>query len=105
MRDRWGERLRVRRFLRVTAVSCAGAALGLGALPVLTSQASASPSPITVGIMADVTGPAGASFGDVTGWAQARIDLQNAHGGVDGHKINAVVRDTATSPTQSTTAA
>lgn len=67
------------------------------------SSAASSKSPISVGLITTLTGPAAAQFeGNLQG-AQARIDLQNAQGGVNGHKINLVVEDDQTSFTQAQT--
>src|ERR1700728_640848 len=67
--------------------------------------AAANKSPILIGYMGDVTGAAASTFGDGPGGAQARVDLQNAEGGIDGHPIELKVVDTQTSPTVTLTAA
>jgi branched-chain amino acid transport system substrate-binding protein len=62
------------------------------------SPASASGSTIQVASIASLTGAA--SF---AGWqlgAQVYFDWVNAHGGVNGHKINLTILDDAGSPTQ-----
>ncbi len=54
-------------------------------------------SPISVGLITSLSGPAEPQFvGNLQG-AQARIDLQNAEGGVNGHKINLISADDQTS--------
>ncbi|MBO0729504.1 MAG: ABC transporter substrate-binding protein [Acidimicrobiaceae bacterium] len=61
-------------------------------------------SPITVGLLTTLTGPAAAQFlGNLPG-AQARIDLQNAQGGVNGHQIKLISADDQTSVTGANTA-
>jgi ABC-type branched-subunit amino acid transport system substrate-binding protein len=55
--------------------------------------------------MDDETGVAASTTGDGVGAAQARIDLQNKEGGVDGRKLKLVSVDTQSSPTQVSTAA
>ena len=84
--------------------AAAGAVIMVG-LPVATAGAATSKAPITIGIVSDNTG-AEASIGSAVPAAiEARFDLQNASGGIDGHKIVAVVGDTATSPVQAENAA
>ena len=71
-----------------------GAALGLGCMVasasltvVGTQAASAAGSPIVIGYISDQTGVASSTFADGQGGAQARIDAQNARGGVNGHEL------------------
>jgi branched-chain amino acid transport system substrate-binding protein len=60
--------------------------------------AGAAPAPITLALVTSLTGPAGSeSVGDPATF-EARIDLQNAEGGVDGHKLVPLVIDDQTSP-------
>ena len=85
--------------LRVT-----GAMLGmLGLLPlaVLTTTsapASASPAPITIAYITSITGPGAAEDASSPAGFDARIAMQNAEGGVDGHKLVPLVIDDQTSP-------
>jgi branched-chain amino acid transport system substrate-binding protein len=61
--------------------------------------ADAAPAPITIALVTSLTGQAGTeSVGDPATF-EARIDLQNAEGGVDGHKLVPLVIDDQTSPT------
>jgi branched-chain amino acid transport system substrate-binding protein len=61
--------------------------------------AGAAPAQITLALVTSLTGPAGTeSVGDPATF-EARIDLQNAEGGVDGHKLVPLVIDDQTSPT------
>lgn len=53
----------------------------------------------------DSTGAASSTFVDGVGAAQARVALQNAEGGVDGRKLDLVVGDSQSSPTEFQTAA
>ena len=71
---------------------------------VAANQASASGSPITLAYISSLTG-AGASqdAGTQSGFI-ARIDEQNAMGGVNGHKLVPLVIDDQTSPTVIATA-
>jgi len=59
---------------------------------------------ITLGLITSQTGAAAANFNGAVQGAQARIDLQNAHGGVDGRTIKLVVGDDQTSFTAAQTA-
>ena len=69
------------------------------------SSAGASSAPYTVGLVTDQTGPAASTYQNVVEGAQARIGLQNAHGGVNGHQIKLLTADDATSPSLNMTAA
>ncbi len=91
--------------LRVT-----GAMLGmLGLLPlaVLTTTsapAGASPAPITIAYITSVTGPGAAEDATSPAGFTARIDMQNAEGGVHGHKLVPLVIDDQTNPAAIATA-
>lgn len=69
-----------------------------------STPAGASPAPITIAYITSVTGPAGAEDGTSPGVFKARIALQNAEGGVHGHKLVPLVIDDQTSPSQIATA-
>jgi len=64
------------------------------------APAGASPAPITIAYVTSVTGPGGSEDGTSPGAFEARIDLQNAEGGVNGHKLVPLVLDDQTSPSQ-----
>jgi branched-chain amino acid transport system substrate-binding protein len=68
------------------------------------SSASAAGSPITIGLICSCTGPAGPEYQGTQGALMARIDVQNAEGGVNGHKIQVLFEDDGTSPAQDPTA-
>ncbi|HEY3942207.1 MAG TPA: ABC transporter substrate-binding protein [Acidimicrobiales bacterium] len=70
----------------------AGAASPAASAPGVTAKA------ISVGLVESQTGPASSTFGDSARGAQARIDLQNAQGGVDGRKLKLVVADDTSTP-------
>jgi branched-chain amino acid transport system substrate-binding protein len=65
---------------------------------------AASKAPITIAYICDCTGPGGSEDIGVVGAFKARIDLQNAMGGVNGHKISTLILDDQTSPTVDPTA-
>ena len=65
-----------------------------------TQTASAqSNSPIVIGYVGDSTGLGSPTFGGGAQAAQARVDLQNAQGGVNGHKLVLKTLDDSSSPT------
>ncbi len=68
------------------------------------ATASASGAPITIAYITDITGAGGSENSTSPAGFEARVDLQNAEGGVDGHKIVPLVIDDQTSPTQIITA-
>ena len=70
----------------------------------LTTLAEASPAPLTIAYITDVTGQAGSENGTSPAAFKARLDLQNAEGGVNGHKVVPLVIDDQTSPTEIATA-
>jgi branched-chain amino acid transport system substrate-binding protein len=74
----------------------------VGIAPV--SASAATNSPITIAFICTCSGPGGPEYQGAPGAFRARIDLQNANGGVNGHKISTLVLDDQTSPTQASTA-
>ena len=62
------------------------------------SKAGASGAPITIAMISSLTGPGASEFSDAAVGFNARIALQNALGGVNGHKIEGIVEDDQTSP-------
>jgi branched-chain amino acid transport system substrate-binding protein len=71
---------------------------------VSSSTAAASPAPITNAYITDLTGPGASENASSPAGFDARIDLQNAEGGVDGHKLVPLVIDDQTSPSEIATA-
>ena len=55
-------------------------------------------------MITSLTGQGSSEFSEAPAGFNARVALQNAQGGIAGHKINGVVLDDQTSPTQITTA-
>ena len=66
--------------------------------------AAASGSPITLAMITSLTGEGASEFSQAPAGFNARIALQNAEGGVNGHKISGIVLDDQTSPTEIATA-
>jgi branched-chain amino acid transport system substrate-binding protein len=60
--------------------------------------ASAAKAPIVIGMITDETGGAASSYVNAQDGAIARIDAQNAAGGVDGHKLVLDVVDSQSTP-------
>ncbi len=79
------------------AAGCSSSSSSSGS-PSGTATAAAAGSPIYVASLASLTGAA--SF---AGWqlgAKAYFDYVNAHGGINGHKVDFTILDDAGSPTQ-----
>jgi branched-chain amino acid transport system substrate-binding protein len=72
--------------------------LGLLTFGATTGPASASPAPITIAYISSLTGPGASEDGSSPAGFTARIDMQNAEGGVNGHKIKPLIIDDQTSP-------
>jgi branched-chain amino acid transport system substrate-binding protein len=84
---------------RFGAALVAGAA-GLVPVALATTDASAAPAPITIAYVTDLTGPGASQNSTSPSGFQARIALQNAQGGVHGHKLVPLVLDDQTSPSE-----
>jgi branched-chain amino acid transport system substrate-binding protein len=86
----------------VATLSLAGVITGLTAAP---ASASAGKAPILIGMISDETGSASSNYIGAADGAEARIDAQNAAGGVDGHKLELVSEDGTSTPGGNSTAA
>ena len=60
---------------------------------------------LKLGLITDETGPYSSSFTTAEKGIQAYVQMVNAEGGVDGHKLSYVVADTTSAPTGAQTAA
>ena len=58
-----------------------------------TAAKAATGTPITIGFEGALTGVASSTFADGPAGAMARIDQQNAEGGVNGHPLKLLVKD------------
>ncbi len=85
--------------------SPSGSSSATSGAPLTASAPGISATTITLGYITSETGVASSTFADGPAAAQARIDLQNAQGGVDGRKIVLVPVDDASSPAQDLSAA
>jgi branched-chain amino acid transport system substrate-binding protein len=68
------------------------------------TAASASPAPLTIAYITDLTGEGASENGTSPAGFKARIALQNADGGVNGHKLVGLIIDDQTSPSAISTA-
>jgi branched-chain amino acid transport system substrate-binding protein len=98
------ERGRLRARSAGTLLAAAVAGLPLAVMATSPAPAAAAPAPITIAYVTDLTGPGGAENSTSPAGFEARIDLQNAQGGVHGHKLVPLVIDDQTSPSQIATA-
>ena len=80
------------------------AGAGLATVSVGTVGAATSGSPVTIVMITSLTGEGASEFSQAPAGFDARVALQNAEGGIDGHKITGVVLDDQTSPTEIATA-
>jgi branched-chain amino acid transport system substrate-binding protein len=72
----------------------------VAATPSPAGAAAATGSPITIAYITSVTGEGASEDATSPGAFKARLDLQNAEGGVDGHKLVPLIVDDQTSPTE-----
>lgn len=70
----------------------------------MSAPAGASPAPLTIAYVTDLTGEGATQNGSSPAGFNARVALQNAEGGVNGHKLVGIVIDDQTSPSEITTA-
>jgi branched-chain amino acid transport system substrate-binding protein len=94
--------LRTARTVLLSAI--AGVPFVLVGAAATAASASTSASPITIAYITDLTGPGAAENAATPAAFEARLDLQNAEGGVNGHKLVPLVIDDQTSPSEIATA-
>jgi branched-chain amino acid transport system substrate-binding protein len=87
------------RFLKLSVAMTGLIGLLTAASGVAATEASASGSPITLAYVSSLTGAGASQDGGSQSGFIARIDAQNAMGGVNGHKLVPLVIDDQTSPT------
>ena len=88
----------------VAVLAAAVVGLPLSLLATTTAPAAASPAPITIAYITDLTGEGGSENASSPAGFDARIAMQNAEGGVNGHKLVGLVIDDQTSPSEIATA-
>ncbi len=98
MRPRTGISPLRRKAGAVLAAAAAGLPVALVAAAPTPASAAPAPAPITIAYISSLTGPGGSQDGDSPAGFQARIALQNAQGGIHGHKLVPLVLDDQTSP-------
>lgn len=72
--------------------------------PIVASAAAATGSPITIAYITSLTGEGAPEDSDSPKAFEARLDLQNAEGGVHGHKLVPLIIDDQTNPSTIATA-
>jgi branched-chain amino acid transport system substrate-binding protein len=91
----------VRRSLRAAAALAASTTIVCAVCSgIAGASTSSSKSPITIALISSTTGVAGPQYAKSPKGFMARVALQNANGGIDGHKINGVVINDAGNYTQ-----
>ncbi|MBO0728442.1 MAG: ABC transporter substrate-binding protein [Acidimicrobiaceae bacterium] len=95
----------MRRVISTVAVAAAAALIAAcGSSGSSSNSSSRKAGDITIGLVTTLTGPAASEFYGNVQAAQARIDVENAHGGVNGHEIKLVTADDGTSAQGASTA-
>ncbi len=90
--------------LGLAGVAVVTATSGLMTLAGSTPAGASSEAPITIALITSLTGEGSSEFSNAPVGFNARIAMQNAEGGVNGHKIVGIVLDDQTSPTEVATA-
>ncbi|HWD55315.1 MAG TPA: ABC transporter substrate-binding protein [Acidimicrobiales bacterium] len=91
---------------RALVAGSMGCALGVMLLPATAGAASTpgvTSSSITIGATVPLTGPAAPGYDEIAPAMNALFDWVNAHGGVDGRKINYIYEDDGYNPAQTAT--
>ncbi len=90
--------------LGLAALMASGVTIGVGGALAGTAGAATSGAPFTIAMITSLTGPGSSEFSQAAVGFNARIAMQNAEGGVNGHKLVGLVLDDQTSPTAIATA-
>ena len=86
--------------LTVTLLACAGCSSSAST----PSTVATTGAPYKIVMVTSLTGPGASEFSQAAAGFDARIALQNAEGGVNGHKLEGTVLDDQTSPSAVATA-
>jgi branched-chain amino acid transport system substrate-binding protein len=86
--------------MTITRRKAMAAAVGLSALGALQLAVAQGTGPIKIGALIALSGPAAAYGAEERRAIEAVINKVNAQGGINGRKIELVVRDTKTNPTE-----
>jgi branched-chain amino acid transport system substrate-binding protein len=81
-----------------SVVIAAGTLLGVTALGAAEPAGAATPAPIVIGDICSCTGPEASTISQTTPIMQAWASYVNAHGGVQGHQVQIVVKDDGYNP-------
>jgi branched-chain amino acid transport system substrate-binding protein len=92
------------RFVKYGSLAASATSLAAATLIAVATPASSSGAPLAITYISSLTGPAAAEFSDSQQGCVARVDLQNAEGGVNGRRINLSVVDDETNSTLTSTA-
>ncbi len=93
------------RFPLATMALIASLLAGTAVAAVPSGTAFATPPPYKIALITSLTGPGASEFSQAPAGFDARIALENAEGGVNGHKLEGIVLDDQTSPSEVVTAA
>jgi ABC-type branched-subunit amino acid transport system substrate-binding protein len=91
-RKKWTAGLALLAVTAIAPIALVATPVGAASTPGVTSKT------ITLGLITSLTGGSGPEDVGIIPAAQARIDQQNAAGGIDGRKITLITRDDQTSP-------
>ncbi len=75
-----------------------------GMVTAFATPTASSAAPLSIAYISSLSGPAATEFGNSQQGCVARVDMQNAEGGVNGRKIELTVVDDETNPTLTSTA-
>ena len=90
------------RLVKNRIVAVAIATLAAASLVAAAPAASASGTPLKITYLSSLTGPAATQYVDSQKACTARVDLQNAEGGINGRKIDLSIVDDQTNPSLTT---
>jgi branched-chain amino acid transport system substrate-binding protein len=88
-----------------SAIIAAGALVGVTSLSAPAPAGAATAAPIVLGDICSCTGPEASTISQTSPALQAWASYVNAHGGVQGHQVQVVVKDDAYNPGTSLAAA
>jgi branched-chain amino acid transport system substrate-binding protein len=92
------------RFMKNGMLAATVSTLTATMLVAVAAPAWSSGAPLNITYISSLTGPAATEFGNSEQGCVARVDLQNAEGGVGGRKINLSIVDDQTNPSLTSTA-
>ena len=92
------------RLMKTGILTAAVTTLSAASLVVVAAPASSSGAPLNITYISSLTGPGASEYANSQQGCLARVDLQNAEGGVNGRKVHLSVVDDETNPTLTSTA-